>query len=144
MKARNLYVMLAALLLIGGGAYWLFFSGPHRFVDRSISEPSIQHLRSGSSEASWAASPADTAFEYLYWWPKIDRPNRSKIDISVSLRSNDEAVVTVIDRDGQGDSTYVTCDRITLHREGRSWFPVRHQAAWQGRGRLGWTTEPTL
>jgi hypothetical protein len=144
MKAKKALLLLAALLLIGGGTFVYLFGGPYRFVDLSLTAQSLQHLRSSSGDAPWASSPSETAFEYFYWWPDIDRPNRAKIEITTSYHSPDEAVVTVIDRDCQGDSTSLTCDRLTLRRESGAWFPVRHQAAWQGRGRIGWTTQPTL
>ena len=135
--------MIAAPIVGIAAIYFYCFASPHRFVDRSIAAESVAHLRTNARGAAWVASPADSAFEYLYWWPQIDRPNRSKHDISVSYRSPEEAVVTIIDNDTRDDSISRTCDRLTLHRENGLWIPVRHQAAWQGRGHFGWTTEPT-
>jgi hypothetical protein len=110
-----------------------------------LDQRSLQHLHSGrDTGAPWLASPSEIAFEYLYWWPELDSPNRAKIRITVSYRSPDEVIVTVIDNDCQDDSTWRTCDRLTLRRQQGLWLPVRHQAAWQGRGRIGWTTKPTL
>jgi hypothetical protein len=144
MKAKKVFLLLTAFLLIGSGIFIFFFGGPYRFVDSPLDKKSLQHLRAGTSTAaSWAASPSETAFEYLYWWPQLDRPNRARLDISVAYRSPDDAIVTVIDNDCQDDSIWRTCDRLTLHRQSGVWLPVRHQSAWQGRGRIGWTTQPT-
>jgi hypothetical protein len=145
MKAKKIYLPLTVVMLIAGGIYIYFFTGPYRFVESSIAEESLQHLRSAAgSGASWLASPSETAFEYLYWWPQIDRPNRAKLDIATSYQSSDEAIVTVIDNDTRDDSISRDCVRITLRRQSGFWIPVRQQAAWQGRGRFGWTTKPAL
>ena len=143
MKAKKVYLLLAVPVLIVTGIYIYFFTGPYRFVESPLAEESLQHLRSGAGGgASWLASPSETAFEYLYWWPQLDRPNRSRLDIATSYRSPDEAVVTIIDNDTRDDSISRYCDRVTLRQQSGVWLPVRHQAAWQGRGRFGWTTEP--
>jgi hypothetical protein len=146
MKAKKLAFLLLAALLMGVCFYAYFFAGPFRFVDQPLWDESLQHLRSGaSSGASWTRSPADAADEYLHWWcDPSDRPERVKLDISVSYRSPDEAVVSVINRYCKDDSVSVMCDRLTLRHERGAWSPLRHQAAWQGRGRFGWTTQPTL
>lgn len=140
MKAKRLLLTFAALLLISLGTYNFFFGGPYRFVDRNIEEQSLQHLHLNPA----GTSPSEIAFEYLYWWPGIDRPDRAKLEITTSYHPTGVAVVTIFDHDGQSDSTYSTCDRLTLRRQNGAWIPIRHQAAWQGRGRIGWTTQPTL
>lgn len=145
MAAKKLYLLLPVLLLIAAGTYIYFFTGPYRFVDSELAEESLKHLRAAAnSGASWVPSPSETAFEYLYWWPQLDRPNRAKLDIHVSFRSSGTAIVTVIDTDTRDDSISKSCDRITLRLQKGVWLPVRHQQAWQGRGRFGWTTEPAL
>ena len=145
MRAKSACLLIATPIVVVAAIYFVFFAAPHRFVDRSIVAESVEHLRSSARGGpAWLESPADTAFEYLYWWPQIDRPSRAKHDISVSYRSPDEAVVTIIDNDTRDDSVSRTCDRLTLHRDAGLWIPVRHQAAWQGRGRFGWTTQPAL
>ncbi|MEP6669883.1 MAG: hypothetical protein ABJF10_12065 [Chthoniobacter sp.] len=144
MKARDIYLPLVALALIVSGVYVYFFTGPYRFVDAPLAPESLQHLRSGAgSGAAWLASPSETTLEYLNWWPQLDRPNLSRLDIATLYRSPEEAVVTIIDNDTRDDSISRSCDRLTLRRQGGVWIPVRHQAAWQGRGRFGWTTQPT-
>src|SRR4051812_17114479 len=98
MNAKKVLLPVAALLLIGTGTFIYFFGGPFRFADEDLAQESLQHLRSDSSSGvPWLASPAETVFEYLYWWPQLDRPNRAKLDIRVSYRSPDDAIVTVID-----------------------------------------------
>ena len=143
MKSKRVYLVLAALLLTGGGTFIYLFCGPYRFVDSPLAAESLQHLRASASGASWAASPAETAYEYFYWWPQIDRPNRSKLDITSSQGSSEEVIVTVIDNDCRDDSIWRSFDRLTMHRESGIWIPVRHQSAWQGPGRVGRTTQPT-
>jgi hypothetical protein len=148
MKVKKVYLLLAVPVFVVTGVYIYFFTGPYRFVEFPLEEGSLRHLRSGvGSGASWLASPSETAFEYRYWWPgpESERPNRSKIDITTSYRSTDEAIVTIIDNDTRErrDSIPRICIRLTLRRQSGVWIPVREQDAWQFRGRFGWTTQPT-
>jgi hypothetical protein len=62
--------------------------------------------------------------------------------ISVSSRTSDQAIVNVLEP-CEDDSVYLIYNRFTLNRTKDLWRVVRHQSAWQGRGRLGWTTRPT-
>jgi len=145
MKVKKRHFILAGLLALGSAFYVYFFGGPFRFADYPLSESAIQHFHSAApAEATWMSSPADAADEYLHWWcHPSDRPQRSRLDISVSYLSSEEAIVTVINRHTQDDSVSATCDRLTLRRVMTGWIPIRHQAARQGRGRFGWTTQPT-
>ena len=116
-------------------AYIYFFGGPFFFVDRDIRRDSVEHLH---ADAIHAQTPKDAALSYYsYGIDPSDAPNVAKLDIHVSNPISNKSVVTIIDRDCQDDSIYVTCDRFTLHREENIWIPDRHQAAWQGRGRFG-------
>ena len=73
-----------------------------------------------------------------------DAPKIEHLKVSVARVASDRAIVTIIDPYVESDSTDVTCNRYTLRRTPRGWEMLRHQAAWQGRGRIGWTTEPTI
>jgi hypothetical protein len=138
MKTNQPLLMLAAVLLLAAGACLYLFGGPYLFVQVPLRETSFQHLQS----SRLASSPADATDEYLHWrFP--DRPKRRQLEIAVCHASEQEAVVTVINRDCKDDSLFVSCDRLTLRRQSGTWLPVQHQAAWQGRGRIGWTTQPT-
>ena len=128
------------LLLVAGAFLYreYLFGGPYRFVEVPLRKESLQQLQS----STLAFSPTEAATEYLRsLFP--DRLKRSKFEIAIRYTSEQETVVTIIDRDCQDDSVYVTCDRFTLRRQSGAWLPVQHQAAWQGRGRVGWTTQPT-
>lgn len=133
----------AVTLLVCGALLLYFLGGPWSFIDRPLHDESLRHLRTSAAGAPWAASPGETALEYLYWWAESDRPRRDNIDIHVSMHTGDDAVVTVTENGCQDDSLSRLCSRITMRRQDGLWIPVRHQAAWQGRGRIGWTTLPT-
>jgi hypothetical protein len=141
-STRKHFLLFGLLLFFVAGVYVYFFGGPYRFVDVPLAEDPMQHLRSSARGAPWSSSPAEAALEYLGWWPSLDDTNRSKLNITTSFRSSDEAVVTIIDNDTRDDSVSRTCDRLTLRRQSGVWLPIRHQQAWQGRGRFGWTTKP--
>ena len=140
-QARKPLLILAGLLLLAFGSlhYLYLFGGPYRFVQFPLREASLQHLQSGTA----TSTPLDAADEYLHGlFSRPDRPERSKLEITVRQSSGQETIVTVIDRFCKDDSIYVTCDRLTMRRQNGAWIPVRHQAVWQGRDRIGWTTEP--
>jgi hypothetical protein len=122
--------------------YMLVFTGPYFFVDRPLLAPAVAHLRDGASKRSaWATSPTVAAIEFLRFG--VDPAEPLQIRTKVSVLTPTDAVVMVFDSDG-GDSVYLTCDRLTMRLENNVWIPVRDQQAWQGRGRIGWTTQPCL
>ncbi len=130
---------LAALLLLAvGGALMYLFGGPYRFSQIPLQEASLQHLRSSPA----ASTPTEAADEYLHGLVHpSDRPPRHRLEISVRRTSEQEAVVTVINRFCHDDSVSVTCDRLTLRQQSGVWVPVLHQATWQCRNAIGWTTK---
>jgi hypothetical protein len=122
----------------------VLFTGPYFFVDQPLWPPAVAHLREGASKtADEATSPTGAAIEYLYFGPGIDPPDWRYIQTKVSVLSPTEVIVSVFDGSGD-DSVYLTCDRLTMRLEDNIWIPIRHQEAWQGRGRIGWTTKPCL
>ena len=137
-RRGHFLVMLAVLLLLAVGIYLYLFGGPYWFVQFPLREASLQHLRSSPA----TSNPVDDADEYLHGlFPPSDRPERSKLEITIRQTSEQETVVTVIDRFCKDDSVYATCDRLTMRRQNGGWIPVRHQAVWQGRDLIGWTTQ---
>ena len=137
MKAKKL-LLIVALLLLAGGPFMYLFGGPFRFVQVPLQEPSLQRLRSSRT----AFSPADAADEYLHGLVHpSDRPKRSRLEISVRHTSEQEAIVTIINRFCQDDSLSVTCDRLTMRHKSGVWLPALHRAAWQCRNAIGWTTK---
>lgn len=138
MKAKKPFLMLAVLLLLAGGVMTYLFGGPFRFIEVPLEEASLQHLRSSPD----ASTPADAADEYLHGLiHPADRPERHRLEITVRRTSEQEAVVTVINRYCHDDSLSVTCDRLTLRQQSGLWLPVLHQATWQCRNAIGWTTK---
>jgi len=138
MKAKKALLIFASLLLLAAGAFLYLFGGPYRFVLRPLHEPSLQHLQFSTA----ALTPEDAADEYLHGLVHpSDRPKRSRLEITVRHASEQETVVTVINRFCQDDSLSITCDRLTLRRQSGVWLPVLHRAAWQCRNAIGWTTK---
>src|SRR5262245_27133103 len=120
--------------------YLYLFRGPYRFVQFPLREASLRYLQASIP----MYNPVDAADEYLHGLVSpSDRPERRKLDITVRQISEQETVVTVIDRFCKDDSIDVTCDRLTMRRQNGRWIPVQHQAAWQDLRRIGWTTLPS-
>lgn len=137
-RRSHFLVILAVLLLLAASIYLYLFGGPYWFVQFPLREASLQHLLSSPA----TSNPVDAADEYLHGlFPPSDRPERSKLEITIRQISEQETVVTVIDRFCKDDSIEATCDRLTMRRENGAWMPTRHQAAWQGRDLIGWTTQ---
>ena len=116
---------------------WASF-GPRPYFFKEIP------LRSNRGEAN---TLQDAAVRYfLGSFNALDAPKPERLRVSTVSASSDHAVVDlfVANGEGGGDSTSVSYQRFTLQRTPTGWNVVRHQAAWQGRGRIGWTTKPTL
>ena len=96
-----LLTFAALLLLAGGGVFTYLFGGPYRFIQVPLQEASLQHLRSSPA----ASTPAGAADQYLHGlvYP-ADRPQRQRLEIAVRYTSEQEAVVTVINRFCSDDS----------------------------------------
>jgi hypothetical protein len=96
------------------------------------------------SDRREADSPEDAAWLYysLYFKDGSDPPKRERVVFSTLHASAGRAALDLI-ASAEDDSVYVTCHRISLERAQNGWRVTRHQTAWQGRGRLGWTTRPT-
>lgn len=118
---------------------------PKQFVERPLDTNSLNHLQAGfANKPAWSTSPVDSAIEYLQWqFGPSDRTAKTLLQITVAT-VNGDTVVTIVDDQLKDDSVYVLCDRLTMRRGGGAWLPARHEAAWQGRGRVGWTTNLTM
>ncbi|MDB6138283.1 MAG: hypothetical protein JWO94_1355 [Verrucomicrobiaceae bacterium] len=144
MRKFVLRALGAVALCLAAGVFVLawFFGEPRAFVDVPIAPATQARLRTLALEG---AGPREMALHYYCYPPDCpDGPDPAKLEVRVSNPSADQSVVTIINRFTYSDSTTVTCDRFTMRHEGNLWLPVRHQTAWQGRGRFGWTTQPTL
>jgi hypothetical protein len=111
---------------------WIHFrSEPVLFVERTVAPGNVRSARTAT----------ETALAYIDY----DSDPRARQRLRVSVRQNrDTVVVTMIEYGCQDDSLGVMCDRLTMIGSDARWQIVRHQQAWQGRGRIGWTTRPTL
>jgi hypothetical protein len=92
-------------------------------------------------------SPEQTALNYLRDSITAAGGDASELKparmrVSVSSQSARRTVVNILEA-AEDDSLYLFYHRFTLERERSVWRVIRHQVAWQGRGRLGWTTRPT-
>lgn len=144
MKTKKVTLIgTVCVLLLAAGVFQFFSDGPDHFIEREISAPSVQKLRLAAARGdSWALSPASAAVEYLEAG-ESERSEAQDLHVSVSSHTGETAVVIVI-VDARDDSVYRIYNRLTLRRESGAWIPVQHQTAWQGRGRIGWTTKPTM
>lgn len=123
-RTKVVWVMAALAMLICVGTFLLLFTGPYRYMDRDLRPLAIQHLRDGASKkVSWAASPVDSAREYLYSGSEIDPLNSRYVWTKVSSSSQTEVIVSVFDSSSD-DSVFLTCDRLTMRLENDAWIPI--------------------
>jgi hypothetical protein len=142
-KKRGLLALVAVATVLLG-SYVVLFTGPYRFTERDLREAFIAHLREGVARGEPWDSPTMAAVEYIQSFAghPSDRSKPSALRITSSQRSATEVTVTVFDR-VEDDSIDLVCHRLTMRLDRGVWIPVRHQVAWQGRGRIGWTIKPT-
>jgi hypothetical protein len=132
----RLSTLVGVLLLVAWVTYLYFFGGPFQFVDYPVLRQSSTFI----PPPSWS-TPEGRAFDLLY--DDGDSRVKGKVEVSVLSRSDTIAIVRAIDNRGD-DSVYRTYHLLTMRYELGAWEITRHQLAWSGRGRLGWTTKPTL
>lgn len=133
---KNALSWLVMTCLAAACASMYLFAGPFRFKEYPISESRL-------SDTKPESSPVEVAYDYLYGkCSESDRPKREALKIKVRYSGEDWVVVRMNNDQLSNDSLFETCDRLTLQRRNGTWAPIRHQAAWQGRGQIGWTTRP--
>lgn len=152
MSRRNRLVLIVSASLLGLARLALEVSIPSSFAPEELRPDALRHV--AALQSSRALTAQECAERYLDFGTDLqDVPTRGDAStrvVSARVASTEElragvVRVTIHNPDAQDDSIYETVDRIYLTRTDKQhWTPIRHEWSHRGRGRIGWTTQPTV
>jgi hypothetical protein len=133
-------VVLGIVLSIG--FIVLKLTVPFAYAKADLNPPAVDYVmelqRVGEIE------PSECAARYLYFNTDYHREIPKRIRVSAKKLSETQVRIALFDPSCQDDSVHSSVDRIHLQRNGDGkWVPVLHEWSHTGRGKFGWTTEPT-
>jgi len=95
-------------------------------------------------QKSGVLDPNKCAVHYLYFNTDYHREIPNRIRLKAKHLSKNQVLVTLHDPSCSDDSIHSSIDRIYLeYNNDGIWIPIRHEWSHTGRGKFGWTTEPT-
>lgn len=137
-------LLFAVTLLVASALTGLLLkiTVPMNYAVAELRPDALQHLEQLQAQTRLSALAAAQA--YLYFGTDYEASMPSRVQVSEAAVGTDVVRVRFHDPSVQDDSVFESCDRIHLRRdpEGR-WQAFKHEWSHKGRGRLGWTTQPT-
>ncbi|MEK7949995.1 hypothetical protein [Luteolibacter soli] len=143
MKPRTI-VTLAIVVTVAGAAAFTYakLTIPFHYADRLINRDAASHLL--SLQAKGEQSPEVLATRYVFFRTDYQESVPTRIQVSSKKVAADTIRVRVYDPHCEDDSTDSSIERVYLQKDqSQRWIPVRVEWSHRGRGRFGWTTEPT-
>jgi hypothetical protein len=133
-------IVLAILLFVGLIA--LKLTVPFTYAKAELNSPAVDFVI--GLQRTGDISPSECAARYLYFNTDYHRETPKRIRVSVKNLSDTQVRIALFDPSCRDDSVHSSVDRILLRRNGEGiWVPILHEWSHTGRGRFGWTTEPT-
>jgi hypothetical protein len=88
--------------------------------------------------------PKVIATRYFYFGSDYQKAQPDRIEVSAKDLKRNEVRVRIFDPSCDDDSVSSSIHRVYLRRmDSGFWMPVRVDWSHRGRGRFGWTTQPT-
>jgi len=115
---------------------------PFSYAEAELRSAAIEFVvgLQGSAEVD----PKECATRYLYFKTDYHDETPSHIRIRAKELSESRVRVTLHDPSCRDDSIHSSISRIHLQRNDDGiWLATRHEWSHTGRGKFGWTTEPT-
>lgn len=139
---RKLTWASAATFLLVAGFVVIKLSVPLSYAEADLRSPAVEFVK-GLQEPG-EIDPRECAARYLYFNTDYHSETPDRILITKKMLSKDGVRITLHDPSCRDDSIHSSISRIYLERSDDGiWIPVRHEWSHTGRGRFGWTTEPT-
>lgn len=88
--------------------------------------------------------PYEVAEKYLYYKTDYHDKIPKRIKVTTKIVNKNNFIVIIYDPSCEDDSEFEMIDRIYLIEERNIWKPIKHDWSHKGRGRFGWTTQPTF
>ncbi len=141
MKRKITWALILAFLLAVGFVI-LKLSVPFSYAQADLNPPALAFVT--ELQNADAIDPQKCATRYLFFHTDYHTETPERIKIRMKTISENVVRVTLYDPSCRDDSIHSSIDRIYLQRmDGNKWIPVRHEWSHTGRGKFGWTTQPT-
>jgi hypothetical protein len=115
---------------------------PFAYANAALNSPAVDYVI--GLQRVGGIDPSECAARYLYFNTNYQSETPQRIRISVKKLSETQVRITLVDPSCRDDSVDSSVDRIHLQRSSDGiWIPILHEWSHTGRGRFGWTTEPT-
>lgn len=139
---RKLTWVVALAFVLAAGLIVLKLTIPLSYANAELSSPAVDFVT--GLQKSGALDPKECAARYVYFRTDYHTETPDRIRIVTKRLSENQVRVSLHDPSCRDDSIHSSIDRIYLERNGDGiWIPSRHEWSHTGRGRFGWTTEPT-
>ncbi|MCP5541845.1 MAG: hypothetical protein H7A52_17010 [Akkermansiaceae bacterium] len=139
---RRLALWLIAAALVIGGFIALKLTIPFSYAEAELRAPAIEYVK--ELQRNGKIAPGECAARYLYFQTDYHTQNPDRIRIAEKEIAENQVRITLHDPSCRDDSIHSSITRIYLETSNEGiWIPVRHEWSHTGRGRFGWTTEPT-
>lgn len=136
---------LLPVLLFGIGALALVFAKltiPFHYAEIPLDPEAVSHVI--SLQAKGGQTPDRVATHYLFFRGDYHDAPPKWIEVTSKQIDENTVRVKVFDPRCEDDSISHSIQRVYLRRdESQRWTPVRQEWSHKGRGKFGWTTEPT-
>ena len=141
MKRKIIWTLILAFLL-AVGCIVLKLTVPLSYAQAKMKPPAMAYV--WKLQSAGEIDPKECAARYLYFKSDYHTETPERIKIRMKTISENDVRVTLHDPSCKDDSIYSSIHRIYLQRNHEEkWIPVRHEWSHTGRGKFGWTTEPT-
>lgn len=136
-------IVSALVLVLTVGGITLKLMIPLQYKEAPLRPSALNHL--ANLQRLTSLSPVEAAQAYKYFQTDYENGLPPRIQITETDLGTDQIRVEFYDPRAEDDSIWQTRHRIYLFRdaEGR-WIPDQHEWSHKGRGRFGWTTQPTI
>lgn len=115
---------------------------PFSYADAPITQEAAFYI--ASLQERGEQDPKVIATSYLYYGGDYQDAMPRRIKVNATELNRDTVRVRVFDPSCEDDSIYSSIRRVYLRKdESGRWIPIRVDWSHRGRGRFGWTTEPT-
>lgn len=141
MKRSSWFIFSILFVTIAGVIIKLTI--PLSFKEFPIRAEALNHAE--KLQVGRAANPSDVAVSYHYFNTDYqDEKYPDWVEVSETHINENTVRVTIYDPRCQDDSVDCSIVRYYLQRGAAGlWRPIKAEFAQKGRGRFGWTTEPT-
>jgi hypothetical protein len=140
---RKVMWIIVGVFLSGVVAAFIKLTIPLHYKETPLRLNAVRHVE--SLQHSRLFDPEEVAVEYHYFETDYQTGKRPDwVEVTSDVMDTDTVRVRIYDPRCQDDSISMEIIRYYLRKDPRGhWLPFKEEFSHSGRGRFGWTTEPT-